>query len=61
VAIHVEVSLVAMHSLANPIRKPSYRKDVGSSVKEKRIPLAEALAGEDLIFDWDEARVVGLE
>lgn len=60
-AVDVEVSLVAMHALAHPVGKPTHGENVAGSVKDKRIGLVQALAGEDFFFDWDEARVVGLK
>ena len=59
--IDVEVSLVPMHPLPNPVSQPTHRQNVARPIKRKRVALVQALAGEDLILDREQARVVGLE
>src|SRR5450631_1150381 len=60
-AIDVEVRLVAMHPLPNPVGQPTHREDIAGAVKRKRIGLVQTLASEDFVFDREQARVVGLE
>ncbi len=60
-AVDVEVSLVAMHPLPNPVGQPTHGKDVARPVKGKRIALVQAFPRKDFILDRDEARIVGLE
>ena len=59
--IDVEIRLVAMHPLANPVRQPTHSKNVARPVKRKCISLVQALAGENFILDRQQARIVGLE
>src|SRR5882762_4906161 len=49
-AVDVEVCLVAMHPLANPVGQPTHGKDVASPVERKRISLVQALTREDFVF-----------
>lgn len=60
-AVNVEVSRVPMHPLANPVGQPPHSKDVARPIKNKRIDLIESLAGENLIFYREQARVVSLK
>ena len=60
-AVYVEVSLIAMHPLADPVSQPTHGEDVSRSVKSKRIGLVQAFTRENFIFDRDEARIVGLK
>jgi len=59
--IDVEVRLVAMHPLTNPIGQPTHGQDVARPIKGKRIALVQAFAGKDFIFDRNEPRIVRLE
>src|SRR5271156_4851093 len=60
-AIDVEVSLVTMHPLPNPVSQPTHRQNVARPIKRTRVALVQALAGKDLILDREQARVIGLE
>ena len=59
--INVEVSLVPMHPLANPVSQPTHGQDVARPIKNKRIALVQAFARKDPIFDRKQSRIVGLE
>src|ERR1700686_2108285 len=59
--VDVEVSLVPMHPLANPISQPTHGKNIARPVKHKRISLVQALASKNLIFNREQPRVVSLE
>src|SRR5437660_2325120 len=61
VAVDVEVCLVAMHPLTDPVGQPTDGQDVTGPVEGKRIGLLQAFTREDFIFDRDEARIVSLE
>ena len=60
-AIDVEIRLVAMHPLADPVRQPAYGEDVTGTIKNKRIGLVQAFASQYFVFDREQALVVGLE
>ena len=60
-AVYVEVSLIAMHPLANVISEPADRENVSSPIQGNRVLAAEALAGEDLLVNRRESRIIGLE
>src|ERR1019366_6259710 len=59
--IDVEVSLVPMHPLTDPVGQPPHGQNVARPIKRKRIALVQASARKDFIFDRKQARVVGLE
>ena len=60
-AIHIEVSRVAMHLLANPVGQPADRQNIACPIKRQRIGLVKPLAGKNLILDWEESRIVSLK
>ena len=49
--VDVEISLVAMHPLANPVGQPPHGKNVARPVKDERIALVQAFARKDFILD----------
>ena len=60
-AIDVEVRLVAMHPLPNPVGQPPDGKNVARPIKDKRVALVQAFAREHFIFDREQAPIVRLE
>ena len=61
VAVDVEVSLVAVHALANVIRQPTHGQNVASAVERKGIIRIKALTRHHFGMDGGEARVIGLK
>ena len=59
--VDVEVSLVAMHPLTNPVRQPTHGQDVARPIESKRIGLVQAFSRKDFIFDRKQAGIVGLK
>src|SRR5271169_5952052 len=60
-AVDVEVSPVPVHALTHGIRHPADSENVSCAVKREGIAVAQTLAGEDLLVNRSEARVVGLK
>jgi hypothetical protein len=61
VAVDVEISLVAVPTLADVIGKPADGENVRGAVEREGIVGGETLVRKDLLFDRTEAEVVSLE
>ena len=60
-AIHVEVSLIAVHALTYVIGQPTDSQNIPSAIQREPIIEVEALAGNHLLVDRFESLIVGLK
>src|SRR5271156_1088048 len=61
VAIYVEVSLIAMHALADVIGHPAHRENIAGAVQREQVRGGEALAGHYFGMNRRETRIVRLK
>src|ERR1051326_6408571 len=61
VPIDVEIRLIAMHALANVVRKPPYGQNVSRLVKRQSVTGAQPFRGEYLVFNWIKPFIFSLK
>jgi hypothetical protein len=59
--VDIEISLIAVHALANQVGHPAKGKNVAGPVESERVVDIEPLTGKNFVVDRGQPGIVGLK